>query len=109
MPCSLYHFYRLLQRAKNIYILYNTETDIKGKGEKSRFVTQMLLNRKQGIQEFILNPVIPQNFKIPVEIQKSPEVIEKLKAYVKKRNLSISFNQLHSQPISVLQTTCIGL
>jgi hypothetical protein len=37
-----YHFYRLLQRAKNIYLLYNTETDEFGKGEKSRFITQLL-------------------------------------------------------------------
>jgi ATP-dependent helicase/nuclease subunit B len=37
-----YHFYRLLQRANNIYLLYNTETDEFGKGEKSRFITQLL-------------------------------------------------------------------
>jgi len=32
-----YHFYRLLQRAKNIYILYNTEADVLTGGEKSMF------------------------------------------------------------------------
>ncbi len=38
-----YHFYRLLMRAKNIYLIYNTETDEMGSGgEKSRFVTQLL-------------------------------------------------------------------
>lgn len=37
-----YHFYRLLQRAKNIYITYNTENDEFGSGEKSRFITQLL-------------------------------------------------------------------
>ena len=36
-----YHFFRLLQRAKNIFILYNTEHDVFGSGEKSRFVTQL--------------------------------------------------------------------
>src|SRR5690606_5851211 len=36
-----YHFYRLLQRAKNVYILYNTEVDAFSGGEKSRFITQM--------------------------------------------------------------------
>jgi hypothetical protein len=38
-----YHFYRLLQRAKNIFITYDTETDTFGKGEKSRFVSQLQL------------------------------------------------------------------
>jgi ATP-dependent helicase/nuclease subunit B len=38
-----YHFYRLLQRAENIFITYDTETDTFGKGEKSRFVSQLQL------------------------------------------------------------------
>ena len=37
-----YHFYRLLQRAKNVYLLYNTETDDFGKGERSRFINQII-------------------------------------------------------------------
>jgi len=35
-----YHFYRLITRAKNIYLLYNTETD-DASGEQSRFITQL--------------------------------------------------------------------
>jgi ATP-dependent helicase/nuclease subunit B len=38
-----YHFYRLLQRAENVFITYDTETDTFGKGEKSRFVSQLQL------------------------------------------------------------------
>ncbi|MEE2700065.1 MAG: PD-(D/E)XK nuclease family protein [Bacteroidota bacterium] len=37
-----YHFYRILQRAENITLLYNTENDHFGSGEKSRFITQLL-------------------------------------------------------------------
>jgi CRISPR/Cas system-associated exonuclease Cas4 (RecB family) len=36
-----YHFYRLIQNAQNITILYNTETNEFGSGEQSRFVTQI--------------------------------------------------------------------
>ena len=36
-----YHFFRLLQRAKNVYLLYNTENDTFGGGEKSRFISQL--------------------------------------------------------------------
>ncbi len=36
-----YHFYRLLQRAKNIYLLYNTEPDMLEGGEKSRLIAQL--------------------------------------------------------------------
>ena len=38
-----YHFYRLLQRAKTVDLIYNTETDRFGKGEKSRFISQILI------------------------------------------------------------------
>jgi ATP-dependent helicase/nuclease subunit B len=36
-----YHFYRLIQRAKQVYLLYNTESDELGGGEKSRFIKQI--------------------------------------------------------------------
>ncbi len=36
-----YHFYRLLQRAKNITLLYNSDADKLGGGEKSRFILQI--------------------------------------------------------------------
>ncbi|RLD77751.1 MAG: hypothetical protein DRJ15_12935 [Bacteroidetes bacterium] len=36
-----YHFYRLLQRAGDVYLLYNTEGGPLGGGEKSRFITQL--------------------------------------------------------------------
>jgi hypothetical protein len=42
-----YHFYRLLQRAKQITITCDSETDSFGKGEKSRFITQLQLELSQ--------------------------------------------------------------
>lgn len=36
-----YHFYRLLQRAKNVYLLYNTDQSGFNSGEKSRFIRQL--------------------------------------------------------------------
>ncbi|MCK5815971.1 MAG: PD-(D/E)XK nuclease family protein, partial [Flavobacteriaceae bacterium] len=41
-----YHFYRLLHRAKEVYLVYNTEKDVYGSGEKSRFLTQLEIHRK---------------------------------------------------------------
>ena len=49
-----YHFYRLLQRAKNITLVYNTETDDFGNGEQSRFISQLISEYKYNpIKEFI--------------------------------------------------------
>ena len=41
-----YHFYHLLQRAKNIYLIYNTENDGLDAGERSRFITQLEVEKK---------------------------------------------------------------
>lgn len=38
-----YHFYRLMQRAKKITFIYNSESDLTGSGEKSRFLQQLEL------------------------------------------------------------------
>ncbi|XCF06393.1 PD-(D/E)XK nuclease family protein [Tamlana crocina] len=73
-----YHFYRLLQRAKNIYILYNTEADVLTGGEKSRFITQLELEGKHQINHKILAPNVPV---IPAELQcikKTPDLQKKL-------------------------------
>ncbi len=54
-----YHFYRLLQRAKNVYILYNTEADVLTGGEKSRFITQLELEDIHDIKHQIIAPKVP--------------------------------------------------
>ncbi|XLS29081.1 PD-(D/E)XK nuclease family protein [Flavobacteriaceae bacterium M23B6Z8] len=40
-----YHFYHSLQRARNIYLLYNSEPDVLEGGEKSRFLLQLTLDK----------------------------------------------------------------
>jgi len=55
---SAYLFYRLLQRTENVYLLYNTESDEMGGGEKSRFILQLqhelkLVNPKAVINDLV--------------------------------------------------------
>lgn len=47
-----YHFYRLLQRSKEVYLLYNTEPDELGKGEPSRFILQLEQELKDSKTKF---------------------------------------------------------
>lgn len=42
-----YHFYRLIQGAQQVYLIYNTETDEFGSGEKSRFLIQLEMELKR--------------------------------------------------------------
>ncbi|HEX8516016.1 MAG TPA: PD-(D/E)XK nuclease family protein [Bacteroidia bacterium] len=79
-----YHFYRLLQRAENIYLLYNTESDALGSGEKSRFLTQLIyelprINPNITITEQLLSiPVKAENQGPLMTIEKSPLILQRI-------------------------------
>jgi len=72
-----YHFHRLLQRAKSVCLLYNTETDGYGAGEKSRFITQLQMDRPN-IAEQVIRPEVQQYTLPRLEIAKTPEVMATL-------------------------------
>ncbi|WGH74550.1 PD-(D/E)XK nuclease family protein [Tenacibaculum tangerinum] len=78
-----YHFFRLLQRAKNIYILYNTEHDVFGSGEKSRFVTQLEMMRND-ITETVVSPKVVSMPILLKEIQKDQNVLIRLQELAEK-------------------------
>jgi CRISPR/Cas system-associated exonuclease Cas4 (RecB family)/RNAse (barnase) inhibitor barstar len=76
-----YMFYRLIQRAKRVVMLYNTEEGFMQKGEKSRFILQ--LEAESGltiIEQVLANPVKVKEA-LPIAVAKSPAILEQLKAY----------------------------
>ncbi|RKS26172.1 PD-(D/E)XK nuclease superfamily protein [Flavobacterium endophyticum] len=76
-----YHFYHLLQRAKNIYLLYNTESEGLDGGEKSRFITQLEVEKQQNhaLTHEIYNAALPDIAYKPIVIPKSESVMLRLK------------------------------
>lgn len=76
-----YHFYHLLQRAKNVYLIYNTENDGLDAGERSRFITQLEVEKKtkHNLTFDIYNPVLPTTAYKTTVIPKSEAVMERLK------------------------------
>tara|TARA_R110000868_G_scaffold140233_3_gene355598 strand:+ start:6875 stop:9634 length:2760 start_codon:yes stop_codon:yes gene_type:complete len=79
-----YHFYRLLQRAKTIYILYNTEADVLTGGEKSRFITQLELEGFHNINHQIIAPDVPIIHPTKQVIEKTDDLLVKLKEIATK-------------------------
>lgn len=77
-----YYFYRLLQRAENVWLYYNSSTEGTSRGEMSRFMMQLLTDSTHisNIQQLTLTagytPLTPQ----VLQVEKSPEVIQRLKA-----------------------------
>lgn len=87
-----YHFYHLLMRAKNIYLLYNTESEGLDAGERSRFLTQLEIEKKplHNLESTIYNAYLPDKAYEPMLIQKSDKVMERLKEIATDRGFSPS-------------------
>ncbi len=91
-----YHFYRLLQRAENISLLYNSNADAMQSGESSRFVKQLEIelptyNKQIKTNHYFVS--IDANSKdnaTSIEIEKTDVILKQLKEYVVEKGLSPS-------------------
>lgn len=79
-----YYFYRLIQRAKNIYLVYNSSVSDKGisSGEQSRFISQLekdtdFIIHKMNIG-FDLSMTLPEK----IRIKKTKIIFERLNRYL---------------------------
>lgn len=107
-----YHFYHLLQRAKNIYILYNSDSSGFDAGEKSRFVTQLQLqphpNHKVVTKNYFAS--IPKKANELIEVDKSKLLQEKLEYLAKEKGLSPSaFSNYLRNPIDFYFQNILGI
>ena len=73
-----YYFYRLIQRAENITLLYNTSSDGLNRGEESRFMLQLLVEGPhESTREYLEAGQSPQNT-LEIQIEKTPEILRRL-------------------------------
>ncbi len=74
-----YYFYRLMQRAEKVSLLYNSTTTESSKGEKSRFMLQMDVegSMHEIRKEFITAGQFPQ-LADSLSVTKTPEVMRRL-------------------------------
>ncbi|MBP9069653.1 MAG: PD-(D/E)XK nuclease family protein [Bacteroidia bacterium] len=78
-----YHFYRLLQRSSFVHLIYDSETDEFGKGEKSRFISQLQFELKHyhpdhQITEGVAVSASPVYVDDTISIEKNEQTLEKI-------------------------------
>nr|WP_243456862.1 PD-(D/E)XK nuclease family protein [Polaribacter batillariae] len=103
-----YHFFRLLQRAKNVFILYNTEHDVFGSGEKSRFVTQLEMLKPGIVQKIVSPEVVSENIKLK-QVCKNKSIFEPLKTLAEKGISPSAFTNYLHNPISFYKQKILKL
>lgn len=73
-----YYFHRLLQRAQNITILYNSATEDGHTGEMSRFMLQMLVESGHKIERLSLQAGQMPNVLQPHAVEKTDSIMQQL-------------------------------
>jgi ATP-dependent helicase/nuclease subunit B len=110
-----YHFYRLIQRAKNIHLIYNSNKESFNSKEKSRYIKQLLYelphkNKHITIQESVFSPQLTSGIQHEIQIEKNEEILALLKKYLTEKGISPSaFNTYISCPLDFYYKYILGL
>ncbi|MDR2027835.1 MAG: PD-(D/E)XK nuclease family protein [Prevotellaceae bacterium] len=88
LPCrddleaiSAYNFYRLIQRAKNVRLLYSSKTDEYRTGEMSRYLYQLKFETKLNIREYPVTFAINFGDSKRITVEKDEAVMQTLMKY----------------------------
>jgi len=73
-----YYFHRMLQRAGDITIVYNSSTEDGNTGEMSRFMMQLMVESNHAISRRALHTGKEHRNLVPAPVAKTPEVMERL-------------------------------
>ena len=83
-----YYFYRLVERAENLYMLYSSAADDKSTGEPSRYIRQIEYETDFKINYTNVGVEVSLSDSSNIEVAKSEEVFEKLLRFTRDKGLS---------------------
>jgi CRISPR/Cas system-associated exonuclease Cas4 (RecB family) len=89
-----YYFYRIIQRARRVALVYNTQTGGLESGEHSRYIYQLKYEKAFHPVEHTITFNITEQQNKPISVTKTPEIMKKLAVYTEgaaeTKNLSPS-------------------
>ena len=90
-----YHFYRMVQRAKNVWMVYDASDSGMKHGEISRYFSQLKFIYNQPIAERSQHYKIELTSPKPIVIQKNDKIMEKLNQYLSDSDKQLSASALN--------------
>src|SRR5574344_468994 len=82
-----YYFYRMIQRAENVWLIYDSRTEGLQTGEESRYIKQLEYHFRVKLNRFVAKPAVPDTPK-EIEISKSEDDVKAI------RNMTFSASSL---------------
>jgi len=106
-----YHFYRLLQRAKNIHIIYNTEPDVLEGGEKSRLISQLLTDpyKEKDITAKVATPTIEPIVQTLSSFKKDRGLMQLIQNHAESGFSPTSLSTYIRNPIDFYKRNLLGI
>jgi len=89
---TAYNFYRLIHRAKRIFFLYDSRTEGMQTGEVSRFMHQLYYHYGVEAKEKSISFDIGFGNAQPIQVEKTPAVMEKLLRFTSDKEFSPSLS-----------------
>ncbi len=83
-----YYFYRLVERAENLYMLYSSGANDKSTGEPSRYIRQIEYETDFDINYTNVGVEVSLSDSSNIEVSKSDEIFEKLLRFTRNKTLS---------------------
>ena len=104
-----YHFYRVLHRVREAYLIYNTHVDaIKG-SEPSRFLAQFEIENIHNLKYQILAPKAPDTTRSIRRINKTSAIIDKLKRLANEGFSPSSLSLYIKNPVEFYNLKVLGV
>ena len=102
-----FYFFRMLQRAKDVTIMYGNATDDKNTGEKSRFMLQLMVESQHAIVRKALTSKLTPTLHTRVDVEKNLPIMERLNA--KRRISPTAINRYLRCPLQFFYQNVAGL
>ena len=105
-----YHFYRLLQRVEEVYLVYNTQNDDFGSGEPSRFLTQLQAELPTlDLQHQLLSANLPDFNDKSIRIEKTASVKKSIIDWAQHKVSPSSLNTYIACPLQFYYRYIAGI
>ncbi len=85
-----YYFYRMIQRAKNVALIYDSSTGDMRTGERSRFLHQLVYETRLPVKEISIASFVDRIPAKPILIEKRDDIRKALEAYLHANGKSLS-------------------
>ncbi len=109
-----YHFYRLIQRAEQITLVYNSSSDKMGGGERSRFIEQLVnelpdYNSSIEIEEKVVQTPLPTEKELDISIKRTDLIDDAIRKHLQRGISPSAINTYISCPLDYYYKYVLGL